>query len=137
MAESTVPQSEPVNSETAPSLSEKGAAEPVVSDFEGAEEHGADAQPHLHAKTFLAVLAVFLIYAAQLFAIVGAGTVSTMTFRSCVIEKFTDSSLSTARDNDFSSFRTIWRCCVGRRKSQLQLKAYTQQSMHMICVCRT
>lgn len=32
-------------------------------------------QPHLHARTFLAVVAVNLIYVAQLFALVGAGSV--------------------------------------------------------------
>lgn len=33
-------------------------------------------QPHLHAKTFLAVSAVYLIYFAQVFSLVGAGAVS-------------------------------------------------------------
>lgn len=32
--------------------------------------------PHLHAKTFLAVFAVAMIYAAQLFSLIGAGAVS-------------------------------------------------------------
>lgn len=31
--------------------------------------------PHLHAKTFLAVFAVAMIYAAQLFSLIGAGAV--------------------------------------------------------------
>jgi hypothetical protein len=39
-------------------------------------EHLSELQPHLHARTFLAVFAVCLIYFAQLFSIVGAGTVS-------------------------------------------------------------
>jgi hypothetical protein len=46
--------------------------------FEGDQERSDAPQPHLHAKTFLAVFAVFMIYAAQLFAIVGAGTVCTV-----------------------------------------------------------
>lgn len=40
------------------------------------EEYGNEPQPHLHAKTFLAVFAVCLIYFAQDFALVGAGAVS-------------------------------------------------------------
>lgn len=40
------------------------------------EQIDDEIQPHIHAKTFLAVAAVCLIYFAQLFALVGAGAVS-------------------------------------------------------------
>ncbi len=69
-------------------VTEKGAAAPVVEDhpaeneshdekpskssIEDDEEH----VPHLHAKTFLVVFAVCLIYFAQLINVVGAGAVS-------------------------------------------------------------
>lgn len=36
--------------------------------------------PHLHAKTFLTVFAVCLIYFAQLINVVGAGAVSPLSF---------------------------------------------------------
>lgn len=56
---------------------EKSAAiDNVFSEHSDLEDHGG-AQPHIHMKTYLAVFAVFMIYAAQLFAIVGAGTQGT------------------------------------------------------------
>lgn len=39
-------------------------------------EVGEEPRPHLHAKTFLAVFAVFGIYFAQVYCLVGAGAVS-------------------------------------------------------------
>lgn len=39
-------------------------------------EVGEEPKPHLHAKTFLAVFAVFGIYFAQVYCLVGAGAVS-------------------------------------------------------------
>ena len=48
-------------------------------------EDGEEPVPHLHAKTFLVVFAVCLIYFAQLINVVGAGAVSTnMEYGSCV-----------------------------------------------------
>lgn len=38
-------------------------------------EVGEEPKPHLHAKTFLAVFAVFGIYFAQVYCLVGAGAV--------------------------------------------------------------
>jgi len=43
------------------------------------EDDSAERKPHLHAKTFLAVFAVCLIYFAQLISLVGAGAVSDQT----------------------------------------------------------
>lgn len=59
-------------------MSEKGitAKEIDIQNLESSEEQQDDLQPHLHARTFLAVFAVCLIYFAQDFAIVGAGAVS-------------------------------------------------------------
>lgn len=39
-------------------------------------EVGEEPKPHLHTKTFLAVAAVFGIYFAQVYCLVGAGAVS-------------------------------------------------------------
>lgn len=39
-------------------------------------EVGEEPKPHLHTKTFLAVFAVFGIYFAQVYCLVGAGAVS-------------------------------------------------------------
>lgn len=39
-------------------------------------EVGEEPKPQLHAKTFLAVFAVFGIYFAQVYCLVGAGAVS-------------------------------------------------------------
>jgi hypothetical protein len=87
MADSTTPQTEHIPAEkpvtptsVGTSENEKGVlekntvAEDVVP-HSGIEDYG-DVQPHIHLKTYLAVFAVFMIYAAQLYAIVGAGTVS-------------------------------------------------------------
>lgn len=35
-----------------------------------------ETKPHLHAKTYLAVFAVCLVYFCQIYAVVGAGSVS-------------------------------------------------------------
>lgn len=48
------------------------------------DEVGEEPKPHLHAKTFLAVFAVFGIYFAQVYCLVGAGAVSVTLFPSCV-----------------------------------------------------
>lgn len=39
-------------------------------------EEQSEPQPHLHAKTFLALFAICLIYFSQTFALVGTGAVS-------------------------------------------------------------
>ena len=63
---------------TAPSVKRPESSEP---DHEKPEVTGSsiedreDAVPHLHAKTFLTVFAVCLIYFAQLINVVGAGAV--------------------------------------------------------------
>ena len=64
---------------SAPSLSlgEKGVVNTVI--FASASEHPdlvTELQPHIHLRTYLAVLSVCLSYIAQNFAIVGAGAVS-------------------------------------------------------------
>jgi hypothetical protein len=47
-----------------------------------AEQEKIDvAVPHLHAKTFLAVFAVALIYFTQVLNVVGAGSVTKITFQ--------------------------------------------------------
>lgn len=46
---------------------------------ESTNQEDEELQPHLHARTFLAVFAVCLIYFAQDFALVGAGAVSYIT----------------------------------------------------------
>lgn len=79
MADSAASQTERQDGEKPPltpeSVSEKDAAvKEATEPFEAADETGDAPQPHLHAKTFLAVFSVFMIYAAQLFSIVGAGT---------------------------------------------------------------
>lgn len=61
---------------TSPELtSEKGTGISKVDTqhVESASEGNEELQPHLHARTFLAVFAVCLIYFAQDFALVGAG----------------------------------------------------------------
>lgn len=64
---------------TAPSVKRAESSEP---EYERPEkvttssiEDREDAVPHLHAKTFLTVFAVCLIYFAQLINVVGAGAV--------------------------------------------------------------
>lgn len=64
------PSSSPESLSEKDTSNEKGAISSTDS-----ESHGDDPQPHLHAKTFLAVFAVCLIYFAQDFALVGAGAV--------------------------------------------------------------
>lgn len=63
---------------TSESIPEKRitAKEIDIQNVESSEEQQEDLQPHLHARTFLAVFAVCLIYFAQDFALVGAGAVS-------------------------------------------------------------
>jgi hypothetical protein len=51
-------------------------AEDIISQHGENSVDGDEPQPKLHAKTFLAVFAVCLIYFAQDFALVGAGAVS-------------------------------------------------------------
>lgn len=61
----------------AESSTEKNSTVEVASHHpQNIEEDENEPQPHLHAKTFLAVFAVCLIYFAQDFALVGAGAVS-------------------------------------------------------------
>ena len=48
----------------------------ATNDSEAFDEVGEEPRPHLHAKTFLAVFAVFGIYFAQVYCLVGAGAVS-------------------------------------------------------------
>lgn len=48
----------------------------VVIDSSTPSEQIQESRPHLHAKTFLAVAAMCLIYIAQLVSLVGAGAVS-------------------------------------------------------------
>jgi hypothetical protein len=85
MADSATPQTEHLGAEKPVTTNSESTSEKVISEKDAVvenvvphsdiEDHG-DAQPHIHLKTYLAVFAVFMIYAAQLFAIVGAGTVS-------------------------------------------------------------
>jgi hypothetical protein len=60
------------------SISEKDNTiqESIAQRAESSDEYVDNVQPHLHARTFLAVFAVCLIYFAQDFALVGAGAVS-------------------------------------------------------------
>jgi len=70
-----VAEKRPISSEN---VSEKGITvenNVAVDVFESTDED-TEPEPHLHAKTFLAVFAVCLIYFAQDFALVGAGAVS-------------------------------------------------------------
>lgn len=59
---------------------EKSACPPehheVVVDSSTTSEQIEESRPHLHAKTFLAVTAMCLIYIAELVSLVGAGAVS-------------------------------------------------------------
>lgn len=59
-------------------ISEKNRTTEEVFAKSGSSGDGGDdePEPHLHAKTFLAVFAVCLIYFAQDFTLVGAGAVS-------------------------------------------------------------
>ncbi len=50
--------------------------EPLVGSSGHSQSSGEEQVPHLHAKTFLAVFAVCLIYFAQVVSLVGAGAVS-------------------------------------------------------------
>jgi len=52
--------------------------DPAINEVQLGESNNHDAEPlpELHAKTFLAVFAVCLIYFAQDFALIGAGAVS-------------------------------------------------------------
>lgn len=78
MSNPVTPTSEPTYVEKPPltpdSPSEKDATVETIAPRLGQSE--GEPQPHIHAKTFLAVAAVCLIYFAQLFALVGAGAVS-------------------------------------------------------------
>lgn len=60
------------------SVSEKESRiDNVVTNHDTAlNEVGEEPRPHLHTKTFLAVAAVFGIYFAQVYCLVGAGAVS-------------------------------------------------------------
>jgi hypothetical protein len=69
-----IPTSEDVSEEEA--TTKEAAAKVMKSVHDENAEHLSELQPHLHARTFLAVFAVCLIYFVQLFSIVGAGTVS-------------------------------------------------------------
>jgi hypothetical protein len=99
------------------SISEKDVIvkEAISKPLEAVEEHNGGPQPHLHAKTFLAVFAVFTIYAAQLFAIVGAGTVSKFQPSPCPTSPVIDNYFCTARCDYCRPFWTFWRCGVGSR----------------------
>jgi hypothetical protein len=48
------------------------------------EDNGDEPVPHLHAKTYLTVFAVCLIYFAQLINVVGAGAVRNLPIRAIV-----------------------------------------------------
>lgn len=74
-----------VQGERSPSTEVQEVAKPVALVTEKASSNDNDTSedtesndraPHLHAKTFLAVFAVCLIYIAQLISLVGAGAVS-------------------------------------------------------------
>ncbi|KAF4634266.1 hypothetical protein G7Y89_g3844 [Cudoniella acicularis] len=74
---------EPMKQDQEPTISEKSPAtsqnvETEVEEVpaklpESSEDEDKEPQPHLHARTFLAVFAVCLIYIAQVFSLVGAG----------------------------------------------------------------
>jgi hypothetical protein len=73
MEESKESPTPPSEADQAPTPTSATSKEAVVS----LTPHGIDDPvPRLHAKTFLAVIAVCLIYFAQLVSIVGAGVVS-------------------------------------------------------------
>lgn len=67
----------PTSESTSVNVSEKGnsVVEPKAIDEDGQSQADLVHTPHLHAKTFLAVFAVCLIYVAQTFTLVGAGAV--------------------------------------------------------------
>ena len=56
--------------------------EKVLAKHQQTDVDDPEPQAHLHARTFLAVFAMCLIYFAQDFALVGAGSVSRRAFRS-------------------------------------------------------
>ena len=49
---------------------------PTIAHDDAALPEDAESNPHLHAKTFLAVFAVCLIYYVQVYNVVGAGAAS-------------------------------------------------------------
>ena len=61
-----------------PSVSEKAATAATTKqqDSSASEDLNDEPRPHLHAKTFLAVFSVCLIYFVQIVNVVGAGAVS-------------------------------------------------------------
>jgi hypothetical protein len=67
----------PASGNTSVNLSEKGhsVVDHTVAEQDVNSQHELVHTPHLHAKTFLAVFAVCLIYIAQTFTLVGAGAV--------------------------------------------------------------
>jgi len=77
-----IAMSDPVQTEKdlAPTKNNEITSEMSAEDVTGKNidsgEEGDEPQPKLHAKTFLAVFAVCLIYFAQDFTLVGAGAVS-------------------------------------------------------------
>jgi hypothetical protein len=75
MSEAAKPDT-PASGTTSTSPSEKGHSVVHTStENNGANEFELVHTPHLHAKTFLTVFAVCLIYIAQTFTLVGAGAV--------------------------------------------------------------
>lgn len=68
-----------------------------------------DAEPvaHLHAKTYLTVFAVCLIYFAQLINVVGAGAVS----QPFILSNLTD---RLARSRYWNRTRRLWKICLAR-----------------------
>lgn len=59
-----------------PSSSRHGEKDTEIVESARAEGEHVEQAPHLHAKTYLAVFTVCLIYYAQLVNLVGAGAVS-------------------------------------------------------------
>lgn len=74
-------------------------------------------EPHLHARTFLAVFAVCLIYFAQDFALVGAGAVSFTLFRTMNFFPVFDRSMiylnHLAKSNNCEPLPACRRHCLG------------------------
>jgi hypothetical protein len=72
--------------------------QPLTSDPEMAEEIFDSSSPNepvprLHAKTFLALFAVCLIYFAQLVSVIGAGVVRLLSFDKCFVTMYSSNAL--------------------------------------------
>lgn len=94
MSQETAEKVEAIPVTEEPQITEESKAEPTVERPESSEpehektealtsssiEDRDELVPHLHAKTFLTVFAVCLIYFAQLINVVGAGAVCSMHY---------------------------------------------------------